>query len=108
QRSGDVVNAKEHFKRFQHLSSTKIGAPIGLAYGEQGHYSIVTPVAEPQAVQKAMIPVKLVASPIALSPDASSPTGGACMMDVAGSGRMDLVLMQNGAHAIRVLRANGD
>jgi tetratricopeptide (TPR) repeat protein len=108
QRSGDLVNAKEHFKRFQHLQSTKIGTPIGLAYGEQGHYSIVTPVAEPQAVQKAMIPVKLVASPIALSPDASSPTGGACMMDVAGSGRMDLVLMQNGPHAIRVLRAIGD
>ena len=108
QRSGDVANAKDHFKRFQHLTSTKIGAPIGLAYGEQGHYSIVTPVAEPQAVQKAMIPVKLVAQPIALSPDASSPTGGACMMDVAGSGNMDLVLMQNGAHAIRVLRANGD
>jgi tetratricopeptide (TPR) repeat protein len=108
QRSGDVADAKDHFKRFQHLTSTKIGAPIGLAYGEQGHYSIVTPVAEPQAVQKAMIPVKLVAQPIALSPDASSPTGGACMMDVAGSGNMDLVLMQNGAHAIRVLRANGD
>jgi tetratricopeptide (TPR) repeat protein len=63
QRSGDVANAKEHFKRFQHLQSTKIGAAIGLAYGEQGHYSIVTPVAEPQAVQKAMIPVKLVAQP---------------------------------------------
>jgi copper oxidase (laccase) domain-containing protein len=41
--------AKEHFKRFQHLTSTKIGAPIGLAYGEQGHYSTVTPVEEPEA-----------------------------------------------------------
>ncbi len=108
QRSGDLANAKEHFKRFQHLVNSKIGAAIGLAYGEQGHYSIVTPVAEPQAVQKAMIPVKLVAQPVALAPDASSPTGGACMMDVAGSGHMDLVLMQSGAHAIRVLRANGD
>jgi tetratricopeptide (TPR) repeat protein len=108
QRSGDVDHAKDHFKRFQHLTSTKIGAPIGLAYGEQGHYSIVTPVAEPQAVQKAMIPVKLVAQPIALSPDSSSPTGGACMMDVTGSGHMDLVLMQSGAQAIRVLRSNGD
>jgi hypothetical protein len=108
QRSGDVDDAKEHYKRFQHLQSTKIGTPIGLAYGEQGHYSIVTPVAEPQAVQKAMIPVKLVAQPIALSSDASSPTGGACMMDVTGSGHMDLVLMQDGAHAIRVLHSNGD
>jgi tetratricopeptide (TPR) repeat protein len=108
QRSGDVTNAKEHFKRFQHLTNAKIGAAIGLAYGEQGHYSIVTAVAEPQAVQKAMIPVKLVAQPIALGPEVSSPTGGACLMDVAGSGHMDLVLMQNGAHAIRVLHANGD
>jgi tetratricopeptide (TPR) repeat protein len=108
QRSGDVVNAKDHFKRFQHLTSTKIGAPIGLAYGEQGHYSIVTPVAEAQALQKTMIPVKLAAQAIALSSDASSPTGGACMMDIAGSGNMDLVLMQNGPHAIRVLHANGD
>ncbi len=108
QRSGDVDHAKDHFKRFQHLTSAKIGAPIGLAYGEQGHYSIVTPVAEPQAVQKEMIPVKLVAQPIDLTADSSSPTGGACMMDVAGSGHMDLVLMQDGVHAIRVLKSNGD
>jgi len=130
QRSGDVTNAKDHFKRFQHLISAKIGAAIGLAYGEQGHYSIVTPVAEPQAVQNAMIPVKLVAQPI-LSENAGAPslataaakqgsakggsatsqwltTGGACMMDAAGSGNMDLVLMQRGAHAIRVLHSNGD
>jgi hypothetical protein len=49
QRSGHTPEAKEHFKRFQHLTSTKIGAPIGLAYGEQGHYSTVTPVEEPEA-----------------------------------------------------------
>ena len=130
QRSGDVANAKEHFKRFQHLANTKIGAPIGLSYGEQGHYSIVTPVAEPQAVQKAMILVKLVAQSLlpenvgapSLAADAAKQgsakggsesgqwptTGGACMMDVTGSGHMDLVLMQNGPHAIRVLHSNGD
>jgi len=37
-----------------------------------------------------------------------STTGGACMMDVAGDGRMDLVLMQSGAQAIRVLHNKGD
>jgi len=42
QRSGHVEEAKAHFKLFQHLTSTKIGAPIGLSYGEQGHYSTVT------------------------------------------------------------------
>ena len=49
QRTGHIDEAKDHFKSFQHLTSTKISAPIGLAYGEQGHYSTVTPVEEPEA-----------------------------------------------------------
>jgi tetratricopeptide (TPR) repeat protein len=144
QRTGRTAEAKEHFKRFQHLTSTKIGAPIGLAYGEQGHYSTVTPVEEPEAGRKPMIPVKLVAQPLLsqvpkAGPGAPAPassmasqvrsaaadgrgapevsggqgeqwttTGGACMMDVTGSGAMDLVLMQAGAQAIRVLHNKGD
>ncbi len=48
QRSGHKDLAKEHFNLFQHMTSTKISAPIGLAYGEQGHYSTVTPVEEPE------------------------------------------------------------
>ena len=35
-------------------------------------------------------------------------TGGACMMDATGSGQMDLVLMQSGAQAIRVLHRASD
>jgi tetratricopeptide (TPR) repeat protein len=109
QRSGNVTEAKEHFKLFQHLTSTKIGAPIGLSYGEQGHYSTVTPIAEPEAGKRAMIPVRLVAQPmIADKNDRFTTTGGACMMDVTGSGAMDLVLMQSGAQAIRVLHSKGD
>ena len=116
---GTRRSAKEHFKRFQHLTSTKIAAPIGLAYGEQGHYSTVTPVEEPEAASKAMIPVKLVAKALVSqvsntrpggTPDDSwtDTTGGACMMDVTGDGHMDLVLMQTGAQAIRVLHSKGD
>ncbi len=115
QRSGDTAGAKEYFKTFQHMTSTKISAPIGLAYGEQGHYSTVTPVEEPQTMQKTMIPVRLEAGPllsqVAKGKSAASAfttTGGACMMDVTGSGRMDLVLMQTGAQAIRVLHNKGD
>ena len=52
QRSGDTAEAKVHFKLFQHLTSTKISAPIGLAYGEQGHYSTVSPTEEPEAGQR--------------------------------------------------------
>ncbi len=108
QRSGNTVDAKEHFKRFQHLTSTKIGAPIGLAYGEQGHYSTVTPVEEPEAANKAMIPVKLAANVLAAGSAPFTTTGGACMMDATGDGHMDLVLMQSGAQPIRVLRSKGD
>jgi tetratricopeptide (TPR) repeat protein len=132
QRSGHTPDAKEHFKLFQHMTSTKISAAIGLAYGEQGHYSTVTPVEEKEAALRAMIPVKLMAQPLLgqkglLSPvskarpgapgvsveskgktSAFPATGGACMLDVTGSGRMDLVLMQSGAQAIRVLRSKGD
>ena len=122
QRSGRTTEAKDHFKRFQHLTSTKIGAPIGLSYGEQGHYSTVTPVEEPEAGRKEMIPVKLAAQPMlsqvrnsgsgAPKFDVKSAewttTGGACMMDVTGDGRMDLVLMQLGAQAIRVMHNKGD
>jgi len=115
QRSGRTAEAKDHFKLFQHMTSTKISAAIGLAYGEQGRYSTVTPIEEPEGLPRAMIPVRLVAQPLAQA--TSSPkgkaqafttTGGACMIDATGSGAMDLVLMQSGAQAIRVLHRKGD
>ena len=102
QATGDKEAAKEHFKLFQHMTSTKVSAAIGLAYGEQGHYSTVTPVEEMQARQRTMIPVKLVAEQMGPK-DASSETGGACMLDVTGDGQTDLVLMESGPQAIRVL-----
>ena len=117
QRSGNTAEAKEHFKRFQHLTSTKIGAPIGLSYGEQGHYSTVTPVEEHEAGNKAMISVKMVAQVLDFQVSKARPggpkmkwttTGGACSLDVTGSGNMDLVLMQSGAQAIRVLHNKGN
>jgi hypothetical protein len=56
-----------------------------------------------------MIPVKLVAQPMVTGKTAPfTTTGGACVMDVTGSGNMDLVLMQSGAQAIRVLHNKGD
>ena len=126
QRSGHAPEAKVHFQRFQHMTGAKIAAAIGLAYGEQGHYAAVMTVAEPQAVQRQMIPVKLVAQPLvkdasqvskpkpvapkfgaSAEPDWPT-TGGACMMDVTGEGHMDLLLMQFGEQAIRVLHNHGD
>src|SRR5215831_184326 len=107
QATGDKEAAKEHFKLFQHMTSTKISAAIGLAYGEQGHYSTVTPVEEPQARQQSMIPIKLVEQQIGPKSPMTG-TGGACMLDVTGSGQMDLVLMQKSDQAIRVLHRASD
>ena len=113
QRAGHTPEAKEHFRRFQHLTSAKISAAIGLAYGEQGHYSTVTPIEEPETAHQAMIPVKLVEERMGSQvsrarPGAPAFTGGACMLDVTGSGQMDLVLMQSGAQAIEVLHRQPD
>ena len=111
QRTGHTAEAKEHFARFQHLTSTKISSALGLSYGEEGHYSTVTAVEEPETIQHAMIPVKMVAQPIIATGSAGgSPwttTGGACMIDATGSGQMDLVLMQSDAQAIRILHNRG-
>ncbi|UWZ83786.1 FG-GAP-like repeat-containing protein [Occallatibacter riparius] len=104
QRSGNTQDAREHFKTFQHLTSTKVSAAIGLAYGEQGRYSTVTPIEEHEAKPKGMIPVKLVAEPLSSQRD----TGGACMLDVTGAGQMDLVVMQSGEQAIGVLHRTAD
>ncbi|HUV71250.1 MAG TPA: FG-GAP-like repeat-containing protein [Terracidiphilus sp.] len=110
QRTGHTAEARARFARFQHLTSTKIGAALGLSYGEQGHYSVVTAVESPETIRHAMIPVRLVAEPmIPSAQNAGSAgatgtlTGGACMMDVSGLGSADLVLMQSGEEAIRVL-----
>jgi Tfp pilus assembly protein PilF len=128
QHQGQTAESREHFKLFKHMTDVKISSAIGLAYGERGHYSTVSPVATPEAVQQAMIPVRLVAQPLMATasqipksghlasevsqvrksgPGAPSFTGGACMMDATGSGSMDLVLMQSGEQAIRVLHPKG-
>ena len=107
QRTGHTAEAREHFKIFMHLTNTKISSAIGLSYGEQGHFSTVTAIEGPQMVQRTMIPVRLVAQAMGAAGAPEAETGGACMMDAAGSGQMDLVLMQDGAQAIRVLHNEG-
>jgi tetratricopeptide (TPR) repeat protein len=110
QRTGHIAQARADFKTFQHLTSTKVGSPIGLSYGEQGRYSTVSPVAEPETVEQKMIPVQLVAQPMLPRKTAAhfTGTGGACMMDTTGAGQMDLVLMQSGTQAIAILHRDPD
>jgi len=108
QRSGHADEAKEHFARFQHLTSAKISFALGLSYGDQGKYSMAVPVDEQVRPNSAMIPVRFTPQRFGAQSSAGATSGGACMMDVDGDGIYDLILMQSGPFAVRVLRSRGD
>ena len=57
QQSGEIDHAREHLKKFQYITQNKIGAPMSLAYGEQGKYSRA--VESPSAVLKAPAQIKV-------------------------------------------------
>jgi tetratricopeptide (TPR) repeat protein len=107
QQSGDFAKAREHLRRFQHITQNKLGAPISLVYGEQGKYSRAEEsLAAPEKVSAA-IPVRFVPvseeaglagkSTAATSNDLASFLGpGACFLDYDGDGREDIFLADNG------------
>src|SRR5215470_7727561 len=57
QQSADTEHARDHLKKFQYITQNKIGAPISLAYGEQGQYSRA--VESPQAQLKPPAQIKV-------------------------------------------------
>jgi tetratricopeptide (TPR) repeat protein len=107
QQSGDLVGAREHLARFQHIKEAKLGSPITLAYGEQGKYSLAeeSPLA-PEKVPRA-IDVRFVetteqaglqtkSSAVSAKDLASYLGPGACFLDYDNDGRIDLFLPDNG------------
>jgi len=107
QQSTEVDHAREHLKKFQYITQNKIGAPMSLAYGEQGKYSRA--VESASAVLKAPAPIKvrfvdvtkeagIVSRPT--SPDLGAPWAmfgqGACFFDYDGDGRIDIYLADGG------------
>ena len=107
QQSGDAAQAREHLARFQHITQNKLGSPIGLAYGDQGKYSLVEEAVG--AAEKALpqIAVRFVAATesagLASKPQSGSANDlasflgpGACFLDYDGDGKPDLFLPDNG------------
>jgi len=108
QQSGDVTTARQHLAKFQHITQAKVGAPMGLAYGDQGKYSLAeeSPIA-PEKVPP-QVPVKFVdvteKAGLASSParaeaaDLLSFLGpGACFLDYDGDGNPDVFLADGAA-----------
>jgi len=110
QQSTDLDHAREHLKKFQYITQNKIGAPMSLAYGEQGQYSRA--VESPSAVLKAPPQIKVqfvdVTKAAGLTgkafpweigkfyPQAISLIPGACFLDYDGDGRIDVFFARNG------------
>jgi tetratricopeptide (TPR) repeat protein len=111
QQSGDSTHAREHLVRFQYITQNKLGAPISLAYGEQGKYSLTeqSPSGPPKLLPQ--ITVKFVdvthetglVSKVTLKqdgdPDRELPSSfgpGACFFDYDNDAQPDFLLDDNG------------
>jgi len=107
QQSGDLDHARENLKKFQYITQTKIGAPISLAYGEQGQYSravespayVIKPPAQIKVqfvdvTNKAGIVTKT--DDIGLKDLATFLGPGACFIDYDGDGLPDIFVADGG------------
>jgi tetratricopeptide (TPR) repeat protein len=110
QQSTDIDHAREHLKKFQYITQNKLGAPMSLAYGEQGQYSRA--VESPSAVLKAPAPIKVqfvdvskvagITGKIVTGRPGRYPTAimlspGACFLDYDNDGKIDLFVPDNGS-----------
>ncbi len=104
QQSTDVDHAREHLKKFQYITQQKIGAPMSLAYGEQGQYSRA--VESPSVILKAPAQIKVRFVDVTkeaglisktISDPANAAEAGACFLDYDNDGKIDLFLPDNGA-----------
>jgi tetratricopeptide (TPR) repeat protein len=119
QQSGQADPAHEAMKKFQYITQNKLGAPISLAYGEQGKYSRAEE--SPVAVERvgAAIPVKFVdvtRDADLISDDVPAATRdttpywgtGACFLDYDNDGRIDLFLPENGVRGMSLYHNLGN
>ncbi len=103
QKMDEADQARVHLARFQHLTQTKIGSPITLAYGEQGPLSLVEAIGSKVQQADPAIPVKFVdvtrewGVTEKSAGDAKSLVGaGSCVLDYDGDGLPDIFFTGTG------------
>src|SRR6185437_4898519 len=109
QRSGKIAEAREHLKRFQVITQTKVGTPLAVTYSEQGDYATVQNMRVAEQPVGPMIPVSFVESIAAAAPSSAATSGnheggGACILAGEGANQKDIVVMGDGASAIRLYK----
>src|SRR5260370_1557923 len=105
QGAGYREKAHEHLARFQHLTQTKLGTLMSLAYGDQGRLSLAVQAgnaAEPSATPirvrftDATQDAGLAFFPAATDAKPSQLGSGACFFDLDNDGRPDLFITNGG------------
>ncbi len=116
QRLGKTDEAREHLHIFERLTRENLAAPMGTGYGEQGRYSVAQDVHTEQLGNAPMIPVTFVQQLLESSDGAhrvfsqdgrSVLGGGACLLDVDGDSRLDLIVLDHGDSALKVYLNQG-
>jgi tetratricopeptide (TPR) repeat protein len=115
QLAGEPTEAHIHFARFQQLTKDKVSSPLSHTYGDEGPFSKMQEVLPKGPAIAPMVPITFTPLPVgglggatAVSGSSTQLGGGACILRPGANGPMDLIVMGNGPHAIRVYRNPGD
>ena len=124
QAQGQIDQAREHLARFQQITRDNLGVPMGLAYGDQGPYSLAEDVSGVTARAPDPIEVRFVAAAAEADLDFVHDSGtvdqmagtsaarflgaGACFLDYDRDGFADVFLPNGGAGTSSLYRNRGD
>jgi tetratricopeptide (TPR) repeat protein len=103
----NLDHARDHLKKFQYITQNKLGAPMSLAYGEQGQYSRavespLAPLKPPAQIKVQFVDVTKeagIVSKVQSKPKTDDPEvigASACFIDYDNDGKIDLFVADNG------------
>jgi Flp pilus assembly protein TadD len=107
QKTGEGEQAREHLARFQHLTQTRLGTPMSLAYGDQGELSLAIQAPGVSRPSPTAIGVKFtdatqaagLSFSVTTAEQKEGATGlgsGACFFDLDHDSKPDLLVADHG------------